>query len=161
MEREFTASTYILHQQKILLIFHPKFLKWLPPGGHVEKNETPAEAAKREVKEETGLDIDFIKQENLWINRWNVKSIERPYFCMLGHVPPYKERAAHQHIDFVYIAQPSPNTPMDIPENCRWFTLEDLKQLKPDEDVFQESLEIIQHLEPLIQLLSLNTPPAV
>jgi 8-oxo-dGTP diphosphatase len=31
---------------------------WSIPGGRVEAGETPAEAARREVREETGLEID-------------------------------------------------------------------------------------------------------
>ena len=73
MKKQFTTSVYILHQGQVLLLMHPKLKKWLPPGGHVEENESPPEAAKREVKEETGLEITFIKQENLWVKRWNAR----------------------------------------------------------------------------------------
>ena len=45
--RQFTTSVYILEEQKVLLIFHKKLQKWLPPGGHIEPNEAPPEAARR------------------------------------------------------------------------------------------------------------------
>ncbi|MFA6620027.1 MAG: NUDIX domain-containing protein, partial [Bacilli bacterium] len=32
------------------------------PGGHVENNETLEEAAKREMKEETGLEVSDLEQ---------------------------------------------------------------------------------------------------
>lgn len=78
MKKEFTSSVYLIENQMVLLIYHLKLQKWLSPGGHVEANETPAEAAKREVLEETGLEIEFLSQENLSINCWNAKSIDRP-----------------------------------------------------------------------------------
>ena len=56
--RQFTATVYILFLEKVLLHRHAKLGKWLPPGGHIEQDETPPEAARREVKEETGLDIE-------------------------------------------------------------------------------------------------------
>ena len=34
---------------------------WAPPGGHVEFGETASETARRETKEETGIDITNIK----------------------------------------------------------------------------------------------------
>ena len=34
-----------------------KVKAWLPPGGHIENNETPVEAVKRETFEEAGIHI--------------------------------------------------------------------------------------------------------
>ncbi len=42
---------------EILLIRHIKSGYWSFPKGHVEGDETEVETAKREIKEETGLDV--------------------------------------------------------------------------------------------------------
>ncbi len=42
------------YQGKILLSRHKKRLTWETQGGHIEKGETPLEAAKRELFEESG-----------------------------------------------------------------------------------------------------------
>mgnify|MGYP003393128033 CR=1 FL=1 len=75
MKRDFTATCHVICDDKVLLIYHKKFKKWLPPGGHMEANETPAEAAKREVFEETGLLVEFISQDTINISNSNAKSI--------------------------------------------------------------------------------------
>jgi 8-oxo-dGTP diphosphatase len=46
-------------QYDVLLVFHPKYSHWMAPGGHVEPGELTHEAAIREIKEETGLDVSF------------------------------------------------------------------------------------------------------
>lgn len=145
MEKQFTASVYLIDNQKFLLIYHHKLKKWLPPGGHVEPNETPAEAARREVLEETGLEIEFFLQENVSVNYWNAKSIERPYLCLLENIPAHQDIPAHQHIDFVYIAKPL-CIPDISPFSYRWFSWDDLVQLQPDVEIFQETLDVIKHL---------------
>ncbi len=58
--KHFTASALIIDNDKVLLVFHKKFNVWLYPGGHVEKNENPDETLLREVKEETGLEVEII-----------------------------------------------------------------------------------------------------
>lgn len=44
-------------QRRVLLIQREDFEVWCTPGGLMEKGETPAAAAVREAKEETGLDV--------------------------------------------------------------------------------------------------------
>lgn len=44
----------------ILLIFHTKGKHWSFPKGHKDLNETDLETAKRELKEETGLEVDSL-----------------------------------------------------------------------------------------------------
>ena len=53
------ATTFVVHQDKTLLHLHRSLKMWLPPGGHIDRDELPHIAALREVKEETGLDIEI------------------------------------------------------------------------------------------------------
>jgi ADP-ribose pyrophosphatase YjhB (NUDIX family) len=146
IERHFTVTTYVVQDKRALLIFHPKMQKWLPPGGHIEPNEIPHEAALREVLEETGLHVELIQQENLWINCWNAASIPRPYFCLLENIPPHPPHPAHQHIDLIYLAKPTGEGILHQSHGARWFTLDEILALSPDETIFGETQQTLSHL---------------
>lgn len=53
--RAFSVSIFARHRGKILLVRHARLGTWLPAGGEIEPGETPLEAARRELLEETGL----------------------------------------------------------------------------------------------------------
>jgi len=142
MERQFTSTCYILEQDKFLLIFHQKHQKWLPPGGHLEENETPPQTATREVYEETGLEIEFLLEENIWVDDWNAKSIPRPFSVLLENIAAKGDEPAHQHIDFVYVAKPIGGTLHD----GKWFTLEEVEALKTHEEVFADTQKTVRKL---------------
>ena len=57
---KYVVSGYLVEDAKVLLTLHPKQNKWVPSGGHIEENETPEEALKREYLEELGIDIELI-----------------------------------------------------------------------------------------------------
>lgn len=53
--RAFSVAVFARHQGRVLLVAHKRLGTWLPVGGEIEPGETPAEAAARELLEETGL----------------------------------------------------------------------------------------------------------
>ena len=57
--RAFSVAVFCRHDGEILLVRHKRLELWLPIGGEVEAGETPLEAARRELREETGLEGVF------------------------------------------------------------------------------------------------------
>lgn len=108
----------------------------------MEENETPPEAARREVREETGLEIEFLSQENIWTGEWNSRSIERPYCCLVESIPAHGDQPAHEHIDFIYVARPAGGSLFD----GSWFSIEEIEALKTHEEIFFDTQEIARKL---------------
>ncbi|NTV41570.1 MAG: NUDIX domain-containing protein [Candidatus Moranbacteria bacterium] len=54
-----------IKKQKVLLLDHKKALKKLPSGGHIDVDELPLEAAKRELMEELGVEPKLISQSKV------------------------------------------------------------------------------------------------
>lgn len=150
MIRQMTATVYILEDEKVLLIYHKKLKKWLPPGGHLEPNELPTDGAIREAKEETGLEIALIPQENIWIKpRWNGRSFERPYMCLLEHIPQHNAHPAHEHIDLIYIGRPIGGELKhngEETDGLKWFSLDEIEALEREIEIFDETYRVILHL---------------
>ena len=59
MRRAFSVAVYARRGERVLVIEHRRLRTWLPVGGEIEPGETPLEAAKRELAEETGLEGVF------------------------------------------------------------------------------------------------------
>jgi len=59
MRRAFSVAIFCRNEGEILLVRHRRLGTWLPVGGEMEPGETPLEAARRELREETGLEGSF------------------------------------------------------------------------------------------------------
>jgi len=128
--RHFTATTYVVADGATALHFHDRIGKWLPPGGHVERDELPHRAALREVREETGLDPTLVAETDD-LDSPTVLSLPKPQHVQLADVNVYEEGVGHQHVDLVYYAaagrrQIDPAAGEQPAEDWQWFEPGDL-----------------------------------
>lgn len=109
--RAFSIAVYPRFQGRVLLIRHLRLGIWLPPGGELVPGETPLEAARRELREETGLEGRF------------------PITSDVEGTPPgligYEEHIAGSkglHMNFVFVADVDTDEvrPNDEFEEWRW-----------------------------------------
>jgi 8-oxo-dGTP pyrophosphatase MutT (NUDIX family) len=101
--RHFTVAVFVVWEGKILLHLHRKLGMWLPPGGHIERDEIPDDAAVREVFEETGLDVELVGEKREDVE--DPVQLHRPAGVQLENIGP-----GHQHIDLIYFARPAGTT---------------------------------------------------
>ena len=131
LEKHFTASALIIDNGKVLLLHHKKLGVWLYPGGHIEKNETPDQTVIREVKEETGLDVEIIgeKDNNLADIDTDVSVLFNPYVILCELV------GSHYHNDIVYLCKIYGGN-REIKQNegeskdIRFFSIDELNNIK-------------------------------
>ncbi len=121
---DFTASVYIVRDGKVLLHLHKKYNRWMQPGGHIELDEDPNQAAIREAKEETGFDIKLIGSPQSTITISDGSDIIPPRFLNRHHATE-----THEHIDFTYFARIVGGTEQSEEESeLRWFTKEEIEK---------------------------------
>ena len=122
MRRAFSVAVYARRENRVLVIHHRRLETWLPLGGELEAGETPLEAARRELREESGL-------EGLFAPLAGAADGEPPGF--LG----YEEHVAGSkglHMNFVFVADvdaAAEVTPNHEFGDFRWVDAGELAQL--------------------------------
>lgn len=116
----FAATGYIIFNNRILLIKHPKLGVWLPVGGKVDEGESPGECFKREVREEVGLDVEIIKLFE------HSRKVGDHQYLQLEDVKDFF------HLDFIYYAKASTDkvTLIEKIKEAKWFSFCDFLQIK-------------------------------
>lgn len=89
---------------------------WALPGGFVDENEDLADAARRELAEETGIHLQHIEQ---------LKAFGKPYRDPRGHVVSIAFLAVVENENIVVKAA-------DDAKDAKWFSVNDLPKLAFD-----------------------------
>jgi 8-oxo-dGTP pyrophosphatase MutT (NUDIX family) len=79
VKSHFCAFFVPIHKKSksIYLVHHIKALDWIPPGGHIEKNELPIDTVKREFNEELDRQLTTEKIELFDATIKNIKDNPR------------------------------------------------------------------------------------
>ncbi len=126
--RAFSVAIFARNGGAVLLVRHRRLGTWLPVGGEIEAGETPLEAARRELREETGLEGAF------------------PAGLGVDGTPPglvgYEEHLAGSkglHMNFAFVADvPSRDlVACDEWDGARWLAAGELAEASCPENVRQ------------------------
>lgn len=122
LTRDFTVATFVVDGDRVLLLRHRKLGMWLPPGGHVEPNELPDDAAVREVVEETGVVAELVGERGLPIDY--PRQLMRPEGVQVERIGP-----EHEHVDLIYFARRIGGAIRESPEceDAAWYRLHELE----------------------------------
>ncbi len=151
--RHFTATAYVVNDGATALHEHGRLGIRLPPGGHIDRDELPHEAAIREVREETGLDPELVA-ETADVDAPNGRSLPEPAHLMLHDINVHPDGSVgHQHIDHLYYAwvphrriEPAGPDEADA-DDWAWYTSSDLRRSDLDADVVTLGREAIETVE--------------
>lgn len=97
------VNSFLVNDNKFLLLKrNDPPLIWGPPGGKLQINEDPISGLKREVKEETGLNIEVKMPVTTWFGKFNDKKIFAvDYLC---HYKSGKILLSEEHNSFKWLS---------------------------------------------------------
>lgn len=119
-----TGSAWVISpdRKRVLLVHHRKLDRWLQPGGHADGDADLARVARREVREETGVD--------------GLKTVLPGIFDLDVHkIPARGTEPAHRHYDLRYLFEADPAIPLVVTRESRalaWVELAQVAALNPE-----------------------------
>lgn len=125
---DFTVAIFVVHDGKVLVIHHRKLDRWLPLGGHIELDEDPEQAALRETREESGLDVELLGERPPTTGP-GTRALIGPRYLDIHRISD-----THEHIGMIYFARPKGGQ-MTLAQaehhDIRWCSAEQLEALQP------------------------------
>lgn len=153
-----TASVFLFARDddawRVGLIRHPRLGKWMLPGGHVEPDENPAEAALREVAEETGLSARLLPGPGLdEPDGADEPSVTAPLWIVEQQVPAERrEPEPHIHVDHLYLAVAEARAPgpgAELPFG--WYTADQLTAVDMFADTRARAAYLLDRIDVLAE----------
>jgi 8-oxo-dGTP pyrophosphatase MutT (NUDIX family) len=128
--RHFTATAFVLRDGAALLHWHKRLGQWMPPGGHIEPNEDPVQAALREILEEAGITAEVIAS-GAPLPFDYPEQLPAPYTILVEDIPGPGQ--PHKHIDLIYFCRPVDEDSRTVVTDptLRWVTETELRSGAP------------------------------
>jgi 8-oxo-dGTP pyrophosphatase MutT (NUDIX family) len=151
-----TSSVFVFRRMpqgwRLGLIRHPRYGRMMIPGGHVEDEESPAEAALREVAEEAGLVVRLVSPPAAPLpGGYLERRVAQPWWIVEYQVPRDNHLdVPHVHIDHLYVALPAGEQPVSgAAHPFGWYGAADLPGLHMFEDARILALALLSGLDGL------------
>jgi len=124
-----TGSAWIINNSRemVLMTQHTKLNMWLQLGGHVEEGEHIIESAKREAREESGLESIILLDEHI--------------FDIDAHlIPANATNEEHYHYDIRFLFEADSKEKLVISKeskNLKWIKLKNISKYNNDKSIIR------------------------
>ncbi|NBY44772.1 MAG: NUDIX domain-containing protein [Acidimicrobiia bacterium] len=128
-----TASAIVVGKPGVVLHLHKRLNMWLQPGGHIDSGESIHDAALREAREETGLDLQHFGAEKT-----------SPRFI---HLDVHPGPRGHTHLDVRFLLWATNETfapAAGESQQVKWFSFADA--LRVSEDGARGAIRVAQQI---------------
>jgi 8-oxo-dGTP pyrophosphatase MutT (NUDIX family) len=132
-----TGSAVVVGRRGTVLHLHKRLHRWMQPGGHLDPDEPPWDAAHRESEEETGLTLEH--------------PADGP---RLIHVDIHDAAKGHTHLDLRYLLLAPDQDPAPPPgesPDARWYSWDEARSVA---DVALVGALEVARRQPEVQALS-------
>lgn len=147
MKTDLVVAGYLIHDGRVLLIHHKKLGLWLPPGGHIEKDEVPDDALVREFKEELNLDVVLLNRSDVPIAGNVKRQLALPFHVNVHSV------GDHEHCCFYYLCRLKGANKLKFLKTelkgFTWLSSEELEQERVPADVRSIALKALDMMNKL------------
>lgn len=155
-KRCLTAAGWLLKNSRVLLVKHKMLGVWLAPGGHVEPDELPHQAATREFFEETGVKVHAISARPV-VEMTDTQNLPLPFVYNLHWINrpgetkknPHSGRICEQHYVFSFFVETDGELNIndsDIGVDAvQWFSEDEIDGLQTMETIKSEAHQVFKH----------------
>ena len=138
MLKHFSATVYVVNmidgEAKVLLHLHKKHHHWFGLGGHVENNEDPVTAARREAMEEAEIDVKIFRTKKTLLHARYASELVALMLMFDQQIDAYGDKLEHRHIDCIYFGTTPDPSLIKMEEPFQWFSLVDLNGVEINDD---------------------------
>lgn len=138
MLKQFSATVYVVNmidgEPKVLLHLHKKHHHWFGLGGHVEDNEDPVTAARREAKEEAGITVNIFRTKKMLLHAKYADELIAPVLLFDQQIDESGDKPEHRHIDCIYYGTTPDPALVTMEEPFQWFSFKDLDSVEINDD---------------------------
>ena len=150
-QHDHTVTAFIIRddmdEPHMLLHMHRKLHTLLPPGGHIELDETPWAAMGHELEEESGYSFDDLELIQPRTRLATLKTIVVHPQPILSNTHAMPDNHFHTDLDYLFIAHGEPkHSPKEGESNdIRWLSAHEIAALPPGQ-IYENVREISQYV---------------